>query len=287
MKILLDTDIGSDIDDAVCLAYLLANPACELLGITTVSGEAVHRARLASVLCKHAGKNILIYPGVEEPLSGAQKQPLAPQSVALRNWEHQVEFPQGKAISFLRDTIHQYPGEIILLAIGPMTNIATLFNEDKDIPSLIKGLVLMCGKFQPPHIVEWNAKCDPVAAAIVYNSKIKVHRSIGLDVTTQVTMDAQWVKEKFTTPLLLPVFDFAKVWFEKTKIMTFHDPLAAATIFDSQICRFDKGNVKVELNHDKQNGLTYWTSNGSSGNHEVAVAVDAARFFNHYFSVFK
>lgn len=51
-RILLDTDIGSDIDDAVCLAYLLANPNCELMGITTVSGEAEKRAQMASVLCK-------------------------------------------------------------------------------------------------------------------------------------------------------------------------------------------------------------------------------------------
>jgi inosine-uridine nucleoside N-ribohydrolase len=53
-KILLDTDIGSDIDDAVCLAYLLANPMCDLLGISIVTGEAELRARLASALCKPA-----------------------------------------------------------------------------------------------------------------------------------------------------------------------------------------------------------------------------------------
>ena len=56
-KVLLDTDIGSDIDDAVCLAYLLAQPECELLGITTVTGEAEKRARMASALCKVAGKS--------------------------------------------------------------------------------------------------------------------------------------------------------------------------------------------------------------------------------------
>ena len=62
IKLLLDTDIGGDIDDAVCLAYLLAQPECELLGITTVSGEAEKRAMLASVLCKVAGKHIPIFP---------------------------------------------------------------------------------------------------------------------------------------------------------------------------------------------------------------------------------
>lgn len=74
IKVLLDTDIGSDIDDAVCLAYLLAQPECQLLGITTVSGEAVKRARLASVLCKVAAKLVPIYPGAEAPLLVAQRQ---------------------------------------------------------------------------------------------------------------------------------------------------------------------------------------------------------------------
>ena len=55
-KILLDTDIGTDIDDALCLLYLLANPDCELLGITTVTGESEKRAMLASSLCKLDGK---------------------------------------------------------------------------------------------------------------------------------------------------------------------------------------------------------------------------------------
>ena len=58
IKILLDTDIGSDIDDSICLAYLLAQPNCELLGITTVTGEAKNRAMMASALCKVAGKDI-------------------------------------------------------------------------------------------------------------------------------------------------------------------------------------------------------------------------------------
>jgi len=57
-KVLLDTDIGNDIDDALCLAYLLAQPECELLGVTTVTGEAEKRAMMVSALCKIAGKNI-------------------------------------------------------------------------------------------------------------------------------------------------------------------------------------------------------------------------------------
>jgi purine nucleosidase len=119
MKILLDTDIGSDIDDAVALAYLLAHPQAELLGITTVSGEAQKRAMLASALCKAAGKEVPIYPGRDEPLLVSQRQGVAQQATALDRWAHQASFPAGQAIPFLIDTIGAHPGEITLLTIGP------------------------------------------------------------------------------------------------------------------------------------------------------------------------
>ena len=70
-RLLLDTDIGTDIDDAVCLAHLLARDDCEFLGITTVTGNANQRARLASVLCTAAGREIPILPGAEQ--EGDQK----------------------------------------------------------------------------------------------------------------------------------------------------------------------------------------------------------------------
>ena len=66
-KVILDTDIGSDIDDAICLAYLLAQPKCELLGITTVSGQVNERAQIANAICKVAVRNIPIFPGIESP----------------------------------------------------------------------------------------------------------------------------------------------------------------------------------------------------------------------------
>lgn len=289
VKLLLDTDIGSDIDDAVCLAYLLSHPECELMGITTVSGEPVKRAKLASAICKAAKKNIPIYPGTENPLFIRQKQPVAAQAKALEHWEHEKEFPVGEAVEFLRRTIRSNPGEITLLAIGPMTNIALLFSVDPEIPKLLKSLVLMCGVFtnRLPGVgpVEWNAICDPHAAAIVYNAPVKIHRSIGLDVTCQVRMEKDEVRERFKADVLKPVVDFAGVWFETVNEITFHDPLAAVTIFDEDICRFDKGNVEIELMSDRLNGLTYWTPDKDKGIHEAALGVDSGRFFEHYFSI--
>jgi inosine-uridine nucleoside N-ribohydrolase len=283
-KIILDTDIGSDIDDAVCLAYLLANPGCDLLGITTVTGEGEFRARMASSLCKIANKDIPIYIGAEEPLLIGQRQPEAPQAMALTGWDHNVDFPKGDAVEFIRQTIRKCPGEVTLLTIGPLTNIALLFKTDPEIPSILKELVMMCGAFTTDRL-EWNAILDPHASAIVYNARVPVHRSIGTDVTLQVTMSAEEVRERFQAPLLRPVLDFAEVWFDHNSVLTFHDPLAAATLFDDQICEFTYGQVEVELEDNDSLGRTRWTPD-EAGTHRVATTVDPKRFFKHYFSLF-
>jgi len=288
-KILLDTDIGSDIDDAVCLAYLLANPACDLLGITTVTGDTVKRASMASALCKIAGKKIPIHPGRRESLLIEQKQPNVPQAAKLDKWDHDTEFSQGQAIEFLRSTIRANPGEVILFGIGPMTNLAALFAADEEIPKLLKGLVLMCGVFMGRNSeLEWNALVDPTATAITYRAKPPYHRSIGLDVTTKVKMDSQEVRKKFDAPLLRPVLDFAEVWFHEGRgEITFHDPLAATTIFDDSICKFEPGRVEIELKSDRLPGATLWYPNDPAGHHQVATSVEPQRFFDHYFSFFK
>jgi len=290
IKVVLDTDIGSDIDDAVCLAYLLANPQCDLLGITTVSGEAEKRAQMASALCKVAGKNVPIFPGAEEPFLIPQRQVKAQQAVALDRWDHDKVFPKGEAIRFLRDAIRSNPGEVILLTIGPLTNIGLLFTLDPELPSLLKGLYIMGGVFtnQRPGVgpLEWNAMLDPQATAITYRRPVKVHRSIGLDVTMQVTMPAAEVRQRFQKPLLKPVLDFAEVWFKDADRITFHDPLAATTIFDENICQFERGNIEVELTSPRLSGLTYWTPN-KDGIHEAAMKVNAELFFKHYFSMFE
>ena len=99
-------------------------------------------------------------------------------------------------------------------------------------------------------------------------------------------MNRKEVSEKFNCGLLLHVLDFAEIWFRQQSKITFHDPLAAATIFDNQLCVFKKGNVDVELTSEKLKGMTLWKPS-DSGRHEVALEVDSKRFFEHYFSVFQ
>jgi len=286
-KILLDTDIGNDIDDAVCLAYLLNQPKCELLGITTVSGEAEKRAMMASVICKAAGKgDIPIFPGTEQPLLTPQKQATAYQAAELPKWEHQSDFPKNGHIEFMRETIRKHPGEVTLLAIGPMTNIALLFSVDPEIPLLLKQLVLMCGifTFKTPLytcLTEWNAACDPYATAITYKAPVKIIKSIGLDVTTHVTMAKTEFAEKAKSEAFKPVIDFMNVK-NPEGFITFHDPLAAAVIFDETICGFKKGTIDTELESSRSRGLLYFNE-ASDGKNEVAMQVDGDRFFKHFF----
>jgi purine nucleosidase len=278
VKILLDTDIGSDIDDAVCLAYLLAQPACELLGITTVTGEPTRRAMLA------------ILPGAAEPLTVPPRQPHAPQADALSRWPHASadKFPQGEAIEFMRTTIRQHPGEVVLLTIGPLTNAALLFRADPSIPSLLRGLVSMGGSFaERPDAdpMDWNIQLDPHAAAIVYRTPVPVHRSVGLDVTQNVKLSADEVRQRFRAPLLQPVLDFAEPQLRKRGSLTFHDPLAAAVIFNDQICTFHPGVVDVDLTPGPRFAKTTFTEGAPGNQHEVALGVDSAHFFEHSFSV--
>jgi purine nucleosidase len=279
LRVLLDTDIGNDIDDAVCLAYLLSQPRCDLLGVTTVTAEPAARARLASVLCRAAGRDVPILPGAADPLATPPLQEPPPQAVALARWDHDTDFPRGEAVEFLRRRIRAHPGEVTLLAIGPLTNVALLFAVDPDVAGMLEALVLMGGRYVTEGGPEWNILNDPYAAARVFAAPVPVLRAVGLDVTERVTMPAGAFLARCDTPLLRPVADMAAPWFAERDRVTFHDPLAAATVFDPGLCAFAAGEVTV----DRADGATGWRVGG--GPHEVAVECDPAAILDHFFAV--
>jgi inosine-uridine nucleoside N-ribohydrolase len=287
-KVLFDTDIGTDVDDAVCLAYLLSQPDCELLGITTVTGESEKRASLASVLCQVVGRDIPIYPGADRPMQGEQRQPIAQQAAALPRWPHETSFPMNQAVDFLANTIRYHPGEVTLLTVGPLTNAGLLFSTHPDVASLLGGLVMMGGSFgedlPPTKQVEWNIAGDPLASEITYGTAVRMHRSLGLNVTQQVVMPADQVRERFTAPLLRPVLDMAEIWFAGFyPFITFHDPLAAATIFDPDLCSYQQGTVRVD--NTDMHTRTIWQPGRPDAQHQVAMTVDVDRYFQHFFRV--
>jgi inosine-uridine nucleoside N-ribohydrolase len=120
---------------------------------------------------------------------------------------------------------------------------------------------------------------------MVYRAPIASHRSVGLDVTLDVKLNAAEVRARLQGERPSLLRDMTEAWFGKADAIVFHDPLAAATIFDERICRFEPGTVEVELASERLRGLTYWSAGGRAPRHEVAAAADQARFFEHYFSV--
>lgn len=289
-RVLLDTDIGNDVDDAFALAYLLSHPDCIVEGITTVSGKPIERASMASALCCAAGKSgIPIFPGTELPLLSEQLQPIPTQSDAIRGLPHEVHFEEAKAVRFMQDAIRANPGEISLLAIGPLTNIALLFSIDPTIPRLLKELVLMNGVFtyklaSYTCLAEWNARCDPHASALVYRATDTNVKVCGLDVTTQVAMDEQSIRARLHGSVGELLGRFLDARKDSSHPVTFHDPLAVATVFDTNIVHFRRGGVRVELQSSAFPGLTEWKEDPAA-NCAVAFEVDKDRFFNHYFTV--
>jgi len=292
IPVILDTDIGSDIDDAVCLAYLLEQPQCELLGITTVSGMPRERAALADAVCRAAGRrDIPVHSGIDQGLLLGVVQPQCPQAAVLPKFEHRApeEFKNFTAVNFLREQIHARPGEITLLAVGPMTNLGALFALDPETPKLLKHLVLMCGVFTNRLAgagpLEWNALCDPIATALTYKAPAPGHTSIGLEVTCKCRMESGACIKRFREAggALNVVAAMTEVWASHREKVTFHDPLAATVIFKPELCEYQEGEVEVELLRKRLKGMTQWNPNAATKPHRIAVDVNPEAFFEHYF----
>lgn len=289
-KIILDTDLGSDIDDSFAIAYLLAQKNCNLLGITTVSGEPIKRAEMASAICINAARgDIPIHPGAEFPLIHAIKQDIAHQYAKLEGFKHESKFEPDSAVDFLRKTIRENPSEITLVAIGALTNIAVLFCVDPEIPSLLKRLVIMGGHFAQENplkpVKEWNILCDTHAANIVFAHAPKDFLAVGTDITMRVALPKADHEQYKNIPLLKPVFSFAEEWFSRASRVVYHDPLAVASIFAPEILKYTRG-YSVAIPDGEERGVTTFTPS-ENGNITVASDVDIPAFFNHFYSAFE
>ena len=241
------------------------------------------------MICRAAGRvDIPIYAGSAGPLIHGPGQPHVPQYEAIRTREHRLDRQANYAVHWMRATIRQRPGQIVLLSIGPLTNVALLFALDPEIPRLLKGFVSMAGWFfDPENRAEWNVRVDPTASCIAFNQHpVPGHVLVGLDVTTKCTMPPDEVKQRFVPAPLDVVLEMASVWFRGAKVMTFHDPLAAALLFEPEICTYVKGTVVSPLDVDEKTAGRTVLTRDPAGPAMVAETVDAARFFAHYFSVF-
>jgi purine nucleosidase len=283
-KVFVDTDIGSDLDDALALAYLLANDDSELVGITTTTGDTPQRARIASMICGHAGASVPIHGGERDPLIGIQRQPDVPQSDALASWDH-AEPAGNEGAAFLVDTVRAAPGEITLLCLAPLSTVGRAILLEPDLCSLLADVVVMGGNFfhrpdRPP--IEWNLALDPAAARLLFRQDGCPIRMISLD----VTHDVAWTKHDLDdaaaqAPILKPVVDLSVAHFARYPQVYLHDPLAAATIFDPDICGYRHGTVIISGPTEPDAGRSVLNAS-SNTHHTVTESVDRARFLHHF-----
>ena len=296
IPVVLDTDIGTNVDDSLALAYLLRHPRCDLLGLTTVSGDVAKRAACAEVLCREAGRDdVPVHCGAPGPLLIGTGQPAVPLYAAVAHRPHRLDRPTGAAIEFMRQLIRDRPGEITLITTGPLTNVALLFALDPGLPSLLKSIVSMAGVYYPhERDVETNVLIDPVAASMVLRATAQPesapHALLGLTVTTRCTLPADEfrARHRAAVPPAPAVLEMAEAFFRRRRHATFHDPLAAAAVFDPDVCTWETGVVTMQVERPGEEAArTYFAADraaapGRASNHHVARGVKVERFFDEY-----
>lgn len=295
-KIIIDCDPG--IDDALVIALALASPQLDILGITTVAGNRELEKTTANALkvLEYFGrkKDIPVYTGAAKPLVKDLYMP--GDSVHGRDGLGDCAFPdpqekaKGDAVEFIAKMLAENPGEVTILAIGPLTNIAMLLKKSGG--SLIKELCLMNGAFSVPgnatEYAEYNAFIDPDAAEIVYSSGVPI-KIVGLDVTDPVAItreEFEQIKEIDTDQarLFVMTHQWAIQRKQKDSYAFFWDPIALAWLLDEQLIKSKNGRVEVDTQGETA-GRTRFIE--GSGNAQVGTSIDSERFFKHLYNFLK
>lgn len=275
IPILLDTDIGSDVDDAFALALVLESPELDLLGVTTVSGDTEARARLAAKMLEKAGR-------LDVPVAAGE--PGKPLPIEQTRWAEGFNSPSllpVKAEDFLDSEIARRPGEMTLIAIGPLTNVAALLKKDGAAAKKIKRIVLMGGSVYrgyPPGsgpAAEYNIAFDPEAARVVFSSGVPIVM-VPLDATAMLQLDAAARHRVFThlSPLTNALTLLYHLWDHETP--TLFDPMAVALLLDPTLCQTKPLAIEIDAK-----GFTR-VAEGRPANAEVAFEAAPAKFFEFY-----
>lgn len=191
IKIIIDTDIGDDADDALAICLALKSEELEVMGITTVFRNTAARAQIAVRLLQLMGRtDIPVYAGIGHPLVAEADVETVP--IQLLAGMEELEYRKDMdGVEYLRRSLSASQGDITLVTIGPLTNVGVLLCKYPEVKGKIKEIVMMGGAYYM-HYNEWNILCDPEAAHIVYSSGVPI-RAIGLDVTTRCQVNDQLV----------------------------------------------------------------------------------------------
>jgi len=287
-KIIIDTDIGDDIDDALAIAFALESPELEIIGITTVFKNVVARAKIASRMLKLAGReDIPVFTGIGSPIINKVNEAEIPCQYSEEEDGSEDGFSEG-AIDFIIDTVMSSDSDITLVPIGPLTNIAIAILKEPKLKSKVKEIVMMGGCYYN-HCNEWNIICDPEAARVVFESGIPI-KAVGLDVTFKCTLTDKEVERIKNQPKQSAIYlpELIKRWRGGTdKCPMLHDPLAICAIFDDKILEMQQEDIVVETNGHFMRGATYnksglWRGNADQSVIKVAKNVNSEEFIKMF-----
>jgi purine nucleosidase len=308
-KIILDCDPG--IDDALAIVFAVGHPGLELCGITTVAGNVSLDLTTSNAqrVCEFAGApGVPVTPGSPAPLlrpfvdahevhgdTGLGGAELPPPTTRPRD---------GHAIDYLIETIGAAPGEITLVATGPLTNIALAVSREPRLATQVRDFVIMGGSATRGNVTpaaEFNILTDPEAAAIVFGAGWTV-TMVGLDVTLRARATAA-VRERMRSlgrladELLLPGLEKYGTDPDPLPVGTpiggmeqvseatdpaVHDVCAMAHVADPGLLGVVPARVEVETAGRWTSGMTVadFLAPASERNALVAAAIDADGFWN-------
>lgn len=252
-KIIINTDLGDDVDDAAAIIMALNSPELEVIGITTVFKDTVKRAEMVSELCEKCGrKDIPVFVGFGMPLIERPDCREAPIQYELMEKRYAIS-PEPTAVDFIIRAVREIP-ELIVVEMGPMTNLAMACYREPEVMARAK-VIAMGGTFTHS-APEWNLRCDPEAARIVMDH-VKHLTMFGLEITKHCTFEAktmQLLREK-ESEILDYFFKGTRIFQEKTKYpITLHDVVLVAYLIAPQMIKLKKKDYTVELAGDLTRG---------------------------------
>jgi inosine-uridine nucleoside N-ribohydrolase len=296
IKIVLDTDPGHD--DAIALLLALASPELEVLGVTPVSGNQTLEKTTVNALkvLELAGRtDVPVHVGAARPLvreqwaaayvhgeSGLDGPDLPPPS---------TEPASRDAVGFLARTLEEHD-DVVLVPVGPLTNIALLLAIHPGIDKRIGRIVLMGGAIAEGNVTpaaEFNIWADPEAAHRVFTSGVDV-TMIGLDVTHRALLRPEHAEQLrgsgHVGEVVAQLYDFyhghhvRMYGWEGSPV---HDALAVAHVIRDDLVRTEHRHVLVDTGPEPGRGRTYvdlWQRTGNEPNAHVGVDVDGPAFID-------
>ena len=310
-KVIFDTDPG--IDDAMALLFLKRAHGVEIVGVTSSFGNGTIETttRNALYLCELFGIDAPVAEGSASPLAGAARSPA--DHVHGSNGLGDIAMPEvprnalyeKTADAFIVDMAHRFPHQITLVAVAPMTNLASALRRDPSIAGLIKEVIVMGGAFgfhghsgNVSPVAEANISSDPQAADEVFGAAWPL-TIVGLDVTQETIMPAETIARlaqhggpegRFIRDIARFYLDFHKDS-EGMDAMFVHDSSAVAYLLDPSLFTVRRGPIRVVCDgiavgqtiqkpDRKKTTPPAWRDRPSQ---TVCVGVDAQRLLDLYY----